>query len=189
MAARQITIRGGILTPVELRAPNFSGRRPWGLSNPWVIIFTETKVPAASWIAARGLDKSWAVIFTEKKSACGKLDSSNGACQILGGHFHPQKSACGKLVSSNRACQSPDHGCIMGFGNHRVTFRSAPHAQNRGTILMGKVGWRVTEKNENRNFRASPASRRARPPPASCLVMSWEPPPVALHSFFGAPPH
>ena len=62
--------------PVELRAPNFSGRRPSGLSNPWVVIFTE------------------------------------------------KKSACGKLASSNRAYQSPDHGCMKDFDNHKVTFRT-----------------------------------------------------------------
>ena len=65
-----------------------------------MVIFTEKQALVASWIAATGLVKSWVVIFTEKKSACGKL------------------------VSSNRACQSPDHGCIMDFDNHKVTFRT-----------------------------------------------------------------
>ena len=60
--------------------------------------------------------------FLPEKSACGKPASSNRACQIQGWSFSRKKSACGKIHSSNRACQSPDHGCIMGFEYHKVTF-------------------------------------------------------------------
>ena len=42
------------------------------------------------------------------------------------------------------------------FSNRRY-----PLAQNRGTILMGIAVWRVTEKNENRDFRSEHCSARA----------------------------
>ena len=72
MAARQkIPYEVEPCPPVELRAPNFSGRRPSGLS--------------------KGLSNPWVVIFIEK-SPCGKLDSSNRACQMPGGHFRPKKA-------------------------------------------------------------------------------------------------
>ena len=56
-----------------------------------------------------------------------------------------KKSASGKLASSNRACQSPDHGCILDFDNHKLTFRT-DRTPCTGASLVGKAVWRLTEQ-------------------------------------------